>query len=214
VFCTVLDPSEVRWRDNHTMLYLRENIVFSCQPPKPVFLPVYEFDAEPKRIMSVYRLNKAYFGRDLDSSDIDVFFEGAKKIIGWNLGYDIGQNVDILVNTLAGYPYETRTSIFDADRENLDRNADIRRSKQHLVCATSVAAILAYWRHEMKRTKGEDIPQPWKKLNPAAWTGEFIRGYPKHWDCGSTFPAMFACSDSDFVGEFIHVGHYLKGKRL
>jgi hypothetical protein len=25
---------------------------------------------------------------------------------------------------------------------------------------------------------------------------------------------MFACPDTDFAGEFIHIGHYLKGKRL
>ncbi|HTX72745.1 MAG TPA: hypothetical protein VMC79_07950 [Rectinemataceae bacterium] len=163
--------------------------------------------------MSIYRLNKEYFGRDLVPADIEVFAEAARKIIGWNLNYDIGQNATILVNSLAGYPYATKTTIFDADGENADKNADIRRSKQHLICATSVAAIIAYWRHEMHRTKGEKLPQPWKKLNPEAWKPEFIARYPGHWDCGSTFPAMFACSNTNFAGEFIHIGHYLKGKR-
>jgi hypothetical protein len=213
VFCTVLGRDAVKWRDNHTMLYLGENTVFSCQPPKALLLPLSEFDAEPKRLMSVYRLNPKYFGRELNPDDLDVFSEAARKIIGWNLDYDIGQNATILVNTLAGYPYATKTTIFDADGIHADKNANIRKSKQHLICATSVAAIIAYWRHEMKKKNKEIIPQPWKRLNPGAWTDEFRREYPGHWDCGSTFPAMFACSDTNFAEEFIHIGHYLKGKR-
>jgi hypothetical protein len=211
VFCTVLDPAKVMWRDNHTMLFLGENTVFSCELPRATYRVLTDFDRDPTRIMSIYRFNAAFFKKALTSDDLKILTAGAKTILGWNVKYDVGQLADILVNTIAGYPYESRVHIFDADGANVDKNVDMEKSKQHIVCSVALAAIIAYWRHTLYETTGEDIPQPWTNLNPAAWTADFVKGYPGRWDCGSTFPAMFACSDTHFAGEFTHIGHYRFG---
>jgi hypothetical protein len=197
------------------MLYLGENKIFSCEPPKPTYHALGDFDAEPKRIMSIYRFNREFFGKTLDQDDLAIFKDGAEKIVGWNLKYDIGQLADILIDTFAKIPYKDEVHLFDADGGKEDKNVDIVKNKQHLVCSVAVAALIADWQRKLEEEKKDfTIREPWSMLNPAAWTEAFKKRYPGHWDCGSIFPAMFACTDTHFAGEFKHIGHYQGGYKI
>jgi len=214
LFASMFGPSLVRWGDNHSMLYLGGGKVFSCQPPKPIIEELSVSDLEPKRIISVYRINPDFFGKRLDDHDLELLNQGAKKILDSKVLYDIAQLFEMLTDTLAGHAYEGRLPLIDGSGKNVDAEVDIETNKHRLVCSVAVAAILSYWRHALWNEDKRDMPQPWTKLNPAAWHQNFIDAYPGHWECGSTFPAMFACSETNFAREFVHIGHYRAGARL
>jgi len=199
-------------RDYHTMTYLGDNRVFSTQFPKPEIVSLDEFDAaDKKRTVSVFRMNPAYFGRGLKDSDLTIMSNAAMTMADVKLDYDLLQNAMIGINALSGYPWSYHLRWLDADGKGVSE--DPAKVRQHFVCSVAAAAVIAYWRHELLRTAGEDLPQPWKKLNPAAWTERQIREYPGHWDINATFPANFAVTQTHFSHEFLEIGHFKAGTK-
>ena len=209
VFCAKLHPNLVNYKDNHSMIYLGDNIVFSQEPPKATYHTLDDYDVANKHhIVSVYRMNPAYFGRALTDMDLVYLREGADILVSKGVPYSVGQNVDCGLNDLAGYPWSGSLQWFSGiDYEELSRQT-------HLHCSMAVASIIAYWRHRTLETTGEDIPQPWKKLNPNAWRVEQIEKYPDHWDFNATHPANFATTDINFFNEFVRIGKFKQGNQI
>lgn len=184
--------------DSHSMMFFGPDKVFSVEPPVPLYVPLSNYEGDDPRTVSVYRMNPAYFGRE---PDVALLRQAADAIINRHKGYDIGQLVDILITSIAGYPWAHKVNWFD-------------QGSQRLVCSVGVASLIAFWRHEMKRLQGIDIPQPWKKLNPAAWPEGALKQYPGHWEIESTFPANYSTTFTHFSHEFTLVGKFRGGKRI
>ena len=201
VFCQTISDKKIWIKDSHSVMYFNDKYVFSVEMPKPKFIPLSTYEGRDKRIVSVYRLNPEYFKKEIKGSDTTIMFNKAIDIVNLNKGYDIGQLVDILITTIAGYPNERKVNWFD-------------QGSQRMVCSVSIATIIAAWRHEVLKVTGIDIPQPWKVLNPLAWKDEFIKKWNGHWDIGTTFPANFAVTNTHFNNEFILVGKFKGGKRI
>lgn len=201
-FCLKMKPKDVPGIiDSHSTMYFTPSEVFSVQVPKPTFINSNEYTRDPKALVCVYRMNPAYFTRELRETDLIMLREGCNEIIRWGNKYDMGQNVDILINTIAGYPWKDRTNLFDA-------------GPKRLVCSVGVATVIAYWRHRLFLLAKENIPQPWKVLNPQAWPEKLVKAYPGHWDISTTYPANFSVTETHFNHEFILIGKYRGGNRV
>jgi hypothetical protein len=191
--------STSRYKDHHTMMYFGKDDIFSVQPPKPTWLKLDEFEQGDNRILSVYRWN----GRKLIDKDIGIMKKAADRIIGWEKSYDIGQLVDFLISSIAGYPFDDKIKWFDFGRK-------------HLVCSVGVASVMNHWRHTLWETTGEDIKQPFRQLNPDKWSPEFIEKF-KHdggyWRIDRTFPANYANPEM-FANEFTRIGRFKAGELI
>lgn len=202
VFCDTIPAKKLRYKDSHTMIYFGSNQLFTVQLPQPTYEDLEKRHGKgDTRIVSVYRMNPAYFGKTLDANDVAIMKSAADEIIAKHKGYDIGQLMDILVSTIAGYPFEQKSKTFD-------------QGNDRLVCSVGCATVIAAWRHKLLQTTGVDIPQPWKVPNPNAFKSDFIKKYPGHWDIQTTFPANYAVTDTHFQNEFILVGRFKGGKRI
>lgn len=205
VFAKCENADAISYRDNHTMIYLGDNQVFSMEPPRGCIHSLDDYGQGNNRIVSIYRMNPQYFGRSLADGDIALIREAAIMLVG--IPYDIGQNANIGINALSGYPWSYALTWFEADKIPSE---DITK-KNAVVCSVSIAEIIAYWRHILKETTGEEIPQPWKVLNPGYWTKDQIERFPNHWDVNSTFPANYAVTQTHFSGEFLLMGKFRNG---
>lgn len=186
------------WKDHHSALYLGEDMIFSVEPPKPKFLKLKDILSD-KVILTVYR----YTEKNLGDWDIKQMIESANMIIGYNEKYDVGQLMDILVDTIAGYPHAKKWRLFDFGRSNM-------------VCSVGVASVYNYRRHRLWQVLQTNVNQLFNVLNPSAWSKGFIKRFEKkgYWDIDRTTPANFANSKSHFRGEFERVGVFLNGNPI
>jgi len=185
------------WHDHHTMMYFDDNHTFSVQPPVPKWLSLSDYCEEE---VSIFRWNLV---RPLRSYDVSLLYEGAEKIIRDGKGYDIGQLVDFLISSIAGYPFDDTIKWFD-------------QGKGRMVCSVGTAFVTAYFRHKLFELTGEDLPQPFKTLNPKAWSKKFQERFNKegHWDINRTFPACYANCLTHFQNDYKLVASFDKnGKR-
>jgi len=182
-----------RWTDTHTMMWF-DGSAFSVEPPRAKMVPIEDFAFKE---ISIYRYTKCKF----TAADIEIMWEGAKRIL--DTEYDFGQLLNILINTIAGYPFYEKYKFFDF-------------GAKYKVCSVGVAAIYTYWRHKMEQ-KGKKIPRLFSKLNPNAWNKEFIKKFKQHgnrWDVENTFPANFANTQTHFDKEFVNILFADKGEIL
>jgi hypothetical protein len=222
VFGQVMDPNKIRDRDNHATMFFDPTHVFSCEPPHPTYIPLTEYDVDDKyRIVSVYRMNPAFWGFTPGPKELALLKEGADMIINWRdakgnpLTYDTLQNLDIGVNAIMGHPYTDEVHIFDADGNDFDAgDINIAKGKQHMVCSVAVAGIIRHMRYVLNNGNPGPILDPWSKLNPQAWKKSFYDNYPKHWDTESVFPSSFAVTDTHFQNEFLFMGSFKNGAKI
>lgn len=174
--------------DSHTVIYFNKNKIFSVHPPKAEFITLDELIENSKQI-TVYRYNASEF----EQKDINYIEKECNKFVKEEKEYDIGQLVDILMNTIAGFPYKYKVKWFDQGRGNK-------------VCSVGVAAMFTKWRHwAKKQNKNRKIPRLFSKLNKKAWSKRFIKKFEKNggkWNVEETFPANFANTEQMFNKEF------------
>jgi hypothetical protein len=201
IFCKRLSPQHVRCRDSHSMIYFAPDGIFSVQMPEAKYVNLSDHEGNDTRTVSVYRMNSKYFGLEIGPADAAIMKKAADEIIEKHCPYDIGQLLDILCNTVAGYPYAENSKLFD-------------QGQDRIVCSVGCASIIAAWRHEVKEKTGKNIPRPWARLNPPAWDKKMLENYQGFWDVQVTFPALFAVTDTHFSSEFILVGQFKGGKKI
>ena len=186
------------YKDHHSMMYFCPEKTFSVEPPYPKWRDIESFGALG---VSIVRWNLI---RELNDNDVALLWEGAEKIIKEHKKYDIGQLVDFMISSIAGYPFDDSIKWFD-------------EGKKRMVCSVAVASVIAYWRHKLLATTGEKIRQPFRTLNPTAWKKKFRRRFYQegHWDINRTFPAMFVNCLTHFINDFRLIAEFDKhGNRI
>jgi len=174
------------YKDSHTVIYFNKNKIFSVQLPKAKFITLDDLLKHTKQI-TIYRYNASKF----EQKDVSYIEKECEKFVNQDKKYDIGQLIDILMNTVSGYPYKHTIKWFDQGRKNK-------------VCSVGTAAMFTNWRHWAEK-KGRKIPRLFSKLNPNAWSKRFIKKFEKNgnkWNVEETFPANFANAEKMFNKEF------------
>jgi len=193
----------VSWQDHHTEMYFDQTHVFSMQPPRANWFTQTDLDNTTEdKIISVYRMNPAFWGFELGTDDVNKMIMLAQEIIDTKQPYSIGQLLNILADSIAGIPNYDSVQVFTW-------------SDKRLVCSVAVHAIILGWRN-WKLGTGANVPLPYSKLNPRAWDQKFIDKYKGEWPLHTIFPAHPAVSQTHFAGEFNLVGRYQSpgGKRI
>ncbi len=133
------------YRSTHAMLYLDEKNTFSVEMPRAIFKSLKEYCFSE---MFIYRLRL----KELTATDIKILKEATTELIGQN--YDIGQIMDIAINSLLGYGHQRRLKLFDLGMKKK-------------VCSVGVRVALEYL--YLKNIKKEDSrPGKWLfyEMNP------------------------------------------------
>lgn len=180
--------------DHHSQMYIGNNQVWSCEPPKPLIKPL-EKCLNPYETISVYRYQK----KDFDSWDQAVIMGMVNTILNWDTPYSIGLLVDDLIASIAGYP-ASPFRIFAPSRKDL-------------VCSVGCATIMHGWRHKLWDVKHFDLPRLFGKLNESMWSKDFIRKWPGYFPVDRTPPAIFANSNI-FDNEYKFIGSFINGEAV
>lgn len=174
------------WHDTHCMLYLDPEHTLSVQPPRGVWRTPAEYCDER---VSIWRFTKH---RPFAPEEIAVMRDYAQEhLIG--KFYDVGQLLDILINTILGYPNVLKYRVFDFGG-NLK------------VCSVGVRVLYERLRQVLEENGADAYPRLFRKLNPLApWPGGVFpqSRIPDKYgvDVESTAPAHFANShyfDNEF----------------
>ncbi len=173
------------WKDTHTMLYFDEHNTFSVEFPKATLKPLKEYCLSD---LSIYRLRLV----ELTDDHLSTMREAAMEMVGEN--YDVGQLLDIAINSLLGYDHQRRLSIFDFGKKKKVCSVGVRVAFEHLY---------------QKKIKTADSPAgKWlfNTLNPEKWSPKVIAKY-KGTDVEATSPAHFAnseffCHDFELIARF------------
>lgn len=175
------------WDDTHCMLYLDPDHTLSVQLPRAKWCTPADYCRER---LSIWRFTKhARFTED----EIKVMRDYADEhLIGTT--YDVGQLMDILVNTILGYPNVVHDRIFDW-------------GKNLKVCSVGVRVLLERLRQVLDENGQPSFGKLFRKLNPLApWPGGVFpqSRIPDQYgvDVEATAPAHFANShyfDNEFT---------------
>jgi len=186
------------WHDTHCILYLDPQHTLSVQPWRARWLTAPDYCR--KRI-SIWRFTKhAVFPKE----EIDLMMAYAQEHLIGQV-YDIGQLLDILVNTILGYPNVIHYRIFDWGRSRK-------------VCSVGVRVLFERLRQVLEDNGRPSFKPLFRKLNPTApWPGGVFpqSRIPDQYgvDVESTAPAHFANSHY-FDGEFELVAVFDQGWRV
>ncbi len=206
VFNNKLKSRTMLYRDNHSTMYCGDNKIFSQEPPCATFIPVSDYEKD-KRIITVYRLNPAYIGRELTDADIALMVESANIMVKRNVPYDIARDVQDGINDLTGRPWDASLNIVDS-KCNLSEDPNLISSS---VCSQAVGIHKTYWRHQTQAKTGELIRPLWQNLNPNAWTKAQMDMYPHYWDVSIIHPSSFAVTQECFSNEYLRIGRFQTG---
>ncbi|MBC8181986.1 hypothetical protein H8E88_12780 [candidate division KSB1 bacterium] len=179
------------WRSTHAMLYLDKKNTFSVEMPRAIFKPLKEYCLSE---MFIYRLQL----KELTSEDIESLKKAATELAGEN--YDIGQIVDIALNSLLGYGHQRRYKLFDLGRKKK-------------VCSVGVRAAFEYLYLKNIKTE-ESRPGKWLfyEMNPQKWSQKKIEKY-NGTDVEVTTPAHF-CNSDYFCDDFELVAQFKNGVQV
>ena len=207
VFNSILNDKAMLTSDNHTTRYMGDNKIFSQEPPHATIIPLSDYEVDP-RIVTVYRMNPAYFGRALTDADFALIIESCNIMAIRKVPYDVARDVQDGIDDLSGRPWDATVNILDTQC-NLSEDPNVISSA---VCSQADSIHMAHWRHKTQATTGELIKAPWHDLNPKAWTSKQIDEYPHYWDCGICHPGNYSVTHECFDDEFIRIGRFRQGK--
>lgn len=176
------------WKDTHSMLFFNDQNTFSVELPEATMKPLKKYY---KSEMSIYRFKKF----ELTPVDISLMKKTADEMVGEN--YDIGQLLDIAINSILGYAQIRKLKIFDFGRKKK-------------VCSVGVRVLL----EKLNKIKNPDskIKLLFAILNGKKWNKKYIKKF-KGTDVEMTSPAHFANSDF-FQDEFELIAKFKNGKRI
>ena len=179
------------WRSTHAMLFFDEQNTFSVEIPRATFKPLKEYCLSE---LFIYRLRL----KELNPEYIKTLKEAAAELVGEN--YDVGQILDIAINSILGYKYQRRLKLFDMGRKKK-------------VCSVGVRVAYEYL-YQQKIKKEDSRPGKWLfyKLNPKKWKQKDIEKY-KGTDVEVTAPAHF-CNSDYFCNDFELVARFNKGQQI
>jgi hypothetical protein len=175
------------WHDTHCMLYLDPGHTLSVQPMRAKWLTPADYCLHR---ISIWRFTK--YPMPLTPREIKVMRDYADEHLIDTL-YDVGQLLDILVNTILGYPNVIRYPIFDF-------------GKKLEVCSVGVRTLFEQLRKVLNQNGQPSFDNLFRKLNPMApWPGGVFpqSRIPNQYgvDVEATAPAHFANShyfDNEF----------------
>jgi len=175
------------WDDTHCMLYLDPEHTLSVQPPRGRWLTPADYCQER---IAIWRFTK--YPMPFTPGEVTVMRDYAEMHLIGKL-YDVGQLLDILINTILGYPNVIRYPIFDF-------------GKQLKVCSVGVRVLFERLRQVLEDTGRPAYDALFRKLNPLApWPGGVFpqSRIPNQYgvDVEATAPAHFANShyfDNEF----------------
>ncbi len=179
-----------RYQDDHTMLFFDHHKTLSVEPPRALFKPLESYC---RTEISIYRLRHHVFTK----TDIEIMLEAARQLEGTE--YDVGQLVDIALNSLLHYDHQIKVKVFDFGEEKK-------------VCSVGVRSV--YENLYQKRIKRKNDPSTWlfNKVNPKKWSAEQVKRYHGT-DIEATAPAHFANSGY-FGNEFRLVARFRSGEMI
>jgi len=210
VFNKTLKSKTMLTRDNHSTMYLGDNKIFSQEPPCATVIPISDYENDKNRIITIYRLNPTYIGRELKDDDIALLIESCNIMAQRKVPYDIARDVQDGINDLTDRPWDSSLNILDTQC-NMSEDPNIISSA---VCSQAQAINFIHWRHKKQAATGEIIRPLWQNLNPMAWTKKQIEEYPHYWDTAICHPANFATTNECFCGEFVRIGRFKNGKSI
>ncbi len=178
------------WKDTHTMLFFDQDHTFSVELPKATFKPLSHYCLSD---LSIYRLKLI----ELNQEHITEMREVAEDLKGED--YDIGQLLDIAINSIMGYKFRMKYKWFDF-------------GKKKKVCSVGVRVPFEKLYQNKIRTKSPE-QQKWLfyQLNPDKWPQKKVQEYTGT-DIEMTTPAHFANSDY-FLYEFELVAKFKDGRQ-
>jgi hypothetical protein len=182
------------FKDIHTTVYFDPDHTFSMEPPKGVYNTLEHYCLEP---ITIYRYTK----REFSPADIQGLRAEADKLIGQP--YDIPQLVNILFNTILGFPDYDKIKIF----------------KEGYVCSIAARVIFEHWRKDWNAAHPDKPPivRLFNSLNPYLNPpGALVQRYHKGAvvdgvEYEMTSPAHFANS-AFYTHEFRIVGEFENGE--
>lgn len=194
----IFGPQSI-WHDTHCMLYLDADRTLSVEPPKGRWLKVEDYCLDR---LSIWRFQKHPV--PFQPAEIRVMADHAEKHLIGKV-YDVGQLMDILINTILGYP-------------NVLRYRCVDFGKKLKVCSVGVRVLYEALRKHLENSGQPAFPRLFQKINPLApWPGGIFpqSRIPGKYgvDIEATAPAHFANSHY-FDSEFRLVAIFDSGWRI
>jgi hypothetical protein len=119
-----------RYKDHHTELFIDRDHIYSMEPPKGLYQNIEHICLDP---ITIYRFTKHKF----NNRDIAEMKKISDQLVG--VDYDIPQLLNILFNTLLGFPNSDKIKFF----------------KKGFVCSVAIRTIYEKWRKQWNK-KHED----------------------------------------------------------
>ena len=175
------------WHDTHCMLYLDPDHTLSVQPMRAKWLTPADYCLHR---ISIWRFTK--YPMPFTTNEIKVMRDYADEHLIDTI-YDVGQLLDILINTILGYPNVIHYRIFDF-------------GKKLKVCSVGVRTLFEQLRKVLDQNRRPSFDRLFRKLNPMApWPGGVFpqSRIPNQYgvDVEATAPGHFANShyfDNEF----------------
>jgi hypothetical protein len=197
----------VRGYDNHSTRILNEVLgqkkVFSMEPPKGVLWDLSVYAQNKNQLISLYRRNPEYFGREWTDADTDILSVILAKYVGYP--YNVPMNFNLALNDFNGTPWDEQLTWLDKPTQD---------NRGNLVCSVALAHADYEFIQALKDQTGEVMRRAWEKLNPKAWFQTDLDRYPSAWTPHQVHPANYAVCDVCFYNEWMIVGQYRNGKRI
>ena len=166
------------YKFTHTVLYFSPEQILSTTAPQVEWETLEHRCHTP---FTVYRFKK----HEYNEEHIKIMYDAASEMIG--LKYDIGDILDLVINSILGYKYTRKYRWFEF-------------SKKQMVCATSVRAIQEKLRKILDDKKDYTFSRLFNKLNSNKWSAKDLKKFERT-DVEMTTPAHYSNSDW-FEGEF------------
>ncbi|RME19935.1 MAG: hypothetical protein D6806_17385 [Deltaproteobacteria bacterium] len=187
------------WHDTHCMLYLDPEHTLSVEPFKAKWLKPEDYCLDR---ISIWRFTK--YPVPFTADQVAVMRKYADEHIIGTI-YDVGQLMDIMINTILGYHHTIHFRIFDF-------------SKRFKVCSVGVRVLYEKLRKHLEETDQPAFERLFQKINPLApWPGGVFpqSKIPGKYgvDVEATSPAHFANSHY-FDSEFELVAMFDSGWRI
>jgi len=179
------------WQFTHAMLYFDAENTFSIEMPNATMKPLEKYCLHE---FTIYRLKHV----ELNSDYLTILKKAALEMVGEN--YDMGQMLDMAINSVLGFDHIRKLKIFD-----------FGRAKK--ICSVGVRTAFEYL-YQRSIKSGPAEPSKWlfQELNPSKWKREDIRHYHGT-DVEATAPAHFANSDY-YADEFEKIASFNNGVRI
>ena len=179
------------WQFTHAMLYFDAENTFSIQMPNATMKPLEQYCLDD---LAIYRMKLV----QLSPEYVTILKDAALEMVGTD--YDLGEMLDLAINSVLGFAHIRKLKIFDLGREKK-------------VCSVGVRTAFEYlYQHGIKKSPDEPTKWLFRQLNPSKWSDDEIRRYHGT-DVEATTPAHFANSDF-YADEFERVARFNDGQRI